>query len=112
MNVPVAVLRDMGRDGPRQAVFLEPFVLVVEYVSPVATEVFRQVGIKGLGIHLLEGDPVVLTYRSGDLIINSVGVVAVHSFAHSPLKGIRWSSLVGRPTCGTAFRPPSAFHRG
>ncbi len=59
---------------------------------------------------MLEGDLVVLAYRTSDLVVDPVGAFSVHPLPHPPLEGILRNFLIWRPTVGAAFWPPATFH--
>src|SRR5215470_9249919 len=109
MDVPITILGDVGSNRTRQAVFVQPFVLIVEDVIPVALHLGGQVRVASRGVHKLEGPHVVFTDWSRDVVTYARCLIAIQPSTHRNLE-FRQRSAVFRPPVRAAIRPPSTFY--
>src|SRR5579875_20043 len=68
MDVPVAILGDVSCDGATQVIPVEPLVLVIKRLCPVAAEAGGYLRVKGPGVHPLEHVSVVRPDRPGHMV--------------------------------------------
>ena len=100
MDVPVAVLGDVGSDGPAEVVPLEALVLVGEDVASIPLQMRRQILVCPSGLQKRECLSVVRADRPGDVVEDERQVLVRHRVAEPPLEG-----LAGVPRYG--MHPPA-----